>query len=485
MNPWYPVHRRDFLRGAAAVAAGIAVGGCGDDASTPAGTGRPSVAVLGGGAAGVFAAWLLDGAFDVTVYEAEAKIGGNVKTYEYDMAGERVVIDLGAQYFHPGPYPLYTRLLEHLGLRNPDGTAGDGTWRAPASMTVSVTGEANPRFVSPISPGREWPTSTAWNQPGVQAFFRVSTRGKKLETEDGDWSIALEDWYRDIGLNDDQRDNIMLPWAASLFSGSVTEARRYSARAALTFLTRATSSLGIEPIVYNTLVKGMAGPLETLLAACKTTTVRTGAKVARIERAGARVRITETGGRSAVHDRVVIAAPAYAASAALGAFAGVERVRAALDRFEFHAATLLLHRDPAYAPAVPDNRSFLNVLAYGTSSEGSMRLADVVKPPRADTPVDLWKSWATYRERPPVDVLAEVKYKHMLPSTQTVAAQADLDALQGEGGLLFVGGWTHSYDSQETALLSAWDAAVRLGVANERTRLLEGFAAGPPPTFPV
>ena len=34
------------------------------------------------------------------------------------MAGA-FVVDMGAQYFHPAPYPTYTALLDHLGLRDP------------------------------------------------------------------------------------------------------------------------------------------------------------------------------------------------------------------------------------------------------------------------------------------------------------------------------------------------------------------------------
>ena len=100
--------RRDVLRTLGA-AAGLPVLGLG--AST-----RRRVGIIGGGMAGVALAWLLDGERDVVLLEARDAIGGNVQSIEVDLDGQPFVVDLGAQYFHPGPYPLYTALLTALGL---------------------------------------------------------------------------------------------------------------------------------------------------------------------------------------------------------------------------------------------------------------------------------------------------------------------------------------------------------------------------------
>src|SRR5437764_15151149 len=68
---------------------------------------RRSVAIVGAGMAGVSLAWLLDGAFDVTLIEARRSIGGNVRTVDVDLDGSRFAVDIGAQYFHPALYPIY------------------------------------------------------------------------------------------------------------------------------------------------------------------------------------------------------------------------------------------------------------------------------------------------------------------------------------------------------------------------------------------
>lgn len=85
-------HRRQVLGTLGA----LALAGCEGDEST---TAEPEgVAIIGGGMAGVATAWLLDGAERVDLFEARGAIGGNVRGVDVD----GVIIDLGAQYFHPG-----------------------------------------------------------------------------------------------------------------------------------------------------------------------------------------------------------------------------------------------------------------------------------------------------------------------------------------------------------------------------------------------
>src|SRR5688572_21063524 len=104
--------RRDVLKTIAATAA------------TPvlahAGQPRRTVAIIGAGMAGVSVAWLLDQQRDVVLLESRDSIGGNVRSLDVDLDGNQVTVDLGAQFFHPGPYPVYTTLLESLGLFPPD-----------------------------------------------------------------------------------------------------------------------------------------------------------------------------------------------------------------------------------------------------------------------------------------------------------------------------------------------------------------------------
>lgn len=469
---WRPT-RRQVLEG---IAAGVAAGMLGCDgepvgSGSQGGSGRRRVGIVGGGMAGVATAWLLDGAYDVVLFEAADAIGGNARTVEVPVGGRPVPIDIGAQYFHPGAYPKYTRLLEHLGL------LGGGTHEAPATITLSRGRDGDPLFVSPVTPDRMWPLREAWNGPGVLAFTVMSRAAVELEQGDGDWQVTVEAWLEGLRLTETQRNDILLPWVASLYSGDVEQARGLSARSALVFLSRTLAEGGLTGASYFTVAEGMGRVLERMVSACETLTVRTGAAVERLEpleplepaNLGFRV---VTAREALVVDELVLAAPPEAASRLLADLPGTDALRGALAGIERHVARLALHRDPAYAHADERYWSFLNVASDGRHAEASMWLAPMLRPLPDGTPVDVWKSWITHRDRPPAEPLHGAEFRHMLPTPATLRAQEALRALQGAGGPWVVGGWSRPFDAQETALESAMDVAAALAPDSARLAAL-------------
>ena len=183
--------RRDVLRTLGAAAGLPAL----DLAASP----RRRVGIIGGGMAGVALAWLLDGERDVVLLEARDSIGGNVQSVEVDLDGQTFVVDMGAQYFHPGPYPLYTALLAALGLYTPGSTGAVESHVFPASITLTADAEPLPRFVSPVLPQRVWPLFASWNQPGVLAFATAFAAAKRREDANADWALTLQDWLPTLG----------------------------------------------------------------------------------------------------------------------------------------------------------------------------------------------------------------------------------------------------------------------------------------------
>ena len=66
------------------------------------------------------------------------------------------------------------------------------------------------------------------------------TAAKEREQNDESWSLTLGDWLPTLDdLTPEQREGIILPWAASLFSGDIEQARGMSARAAMLFAAKA------------------------------------------------------------------------------------------------------------------------------------------------------------------------------------------------------------------------------------------------------
>ena len=84
-------------------------------AATPARQ-RLRIAVVGTGVSGLSAAWLLSGAHDVTVFEADARTGGHCNTVSVDAGDGEVAVDTGFIVCNPETYPNLLALFDHLGV---------------------------------------------------------------------------------------------------------------------------------------------------------------------------------------------------------------------------------------------------------------------------------------------------------------------------------------------------------------------------------
>jgi len=445
-----------------------------------AGEARRRVGIVGGGMAGVALAWLLDGERDVVLLEARDHLGGNVQSATVELEDHPFVVDLGAQYFHPGPYPLYCALLQRLGLFDPANPEAGATHTFAASITLDAPGEPTPRFVSPSLPGRGWPLLASWNGAGVQAFAKAFLAARRREQERADWSVTLDEWLPTLGLEAAQWEGMILPWAASLFSGRIEEARGLSARAAMIFAARALPANPLAPIPYDVLRRGMIEPIERMVAQCATARFVPGAPVARVGRSGDSFLILLADGGGVVVDDLVFAASGPPTLRLLEDLDGTEAQRAALRDIEFRDARIAVHAAPSYVPDRPALRSFLNCRIEGDACEASMALGDVLAEAPPEIAARVYKSWVTHRADPPGEVLAEAGFRHMLPTAPTLEAQSRLRALQGRDGIWFAGGYLHPYDAQETALRSAIRVALGLRLATPKLTALQ--AADPDTT---
>ena len=444
-------------------------------ASAPVLAGRaaalPRIGIVGAGMAGVSLAWMLDGNYDVTLIEAAPAIGGNVRGVDVDLDGHQFVVDVGAQFFHPGPYPVYTALLSSLGLFPPVSGSNEGSHAFPASITVAAQGTALPRFLSPVIPDRSWPILAPWNSAGTAAFASLFTAARLREQFNASWSLTLGDWLPTLGLTQAQWEGILLPWAASLFSGSIEQARGLSARAAMIFAARALPANPLDPLLYYVLTPGMGEVLRRLLEQSPGVQLKTSAAVQSVSTdvTGA-YQLQCADGSTVTVDQLVFASSGPATLQLLAMLPGTADQIAALQGVEFHDARLVLHTDPIYAPSHPLFYSFLNCAIDGAHCEASMWMAPVIAGVPSTTTAKLWKSWTTHRPQQPAQVLHDTTFKHMLPTPSTIAAQNGLRALQGRDGIWFAGGYTLPYDAQETALLSALSVALGLGASSARVR---------------
>ncbi|PNB51564.1 MULTISPECIES: NAD(P)/FAD-dependent oxidoreductase [Pseudomonas] len=74
------------------------------------------IAIIGSGIAGLTCAYLLARRHDITVFEADARVGGHTHTVPVTVDGREYAVDTGFIVFNDWTYPNFIRLLGQLGV---------------------------------------------------------------------------------------------------------------------------------------------------------------------------------------------------------------------------------------------------------------------------------------------------------------------------------------------------------------------------------
>jgi predicted NAD/FAD-binding protein len=94
--------------------------------------GRQKIAVIGTGIAGNLAAYRLAPDHDITVYEADNRVGGHTNTIDVLESGRHWAVDTGFIVFNNATYPNFIALLDELGVESQH-----------SDMSFSVRSEGN------------------------------------------------------------------------------------------------------------------------------------------------------------------------------------------------------------------------------------------------------------------------------------------------------------------------------------------------------
>src|SRR4029079_13127495 len=217
---------------------------------------RDRVAIVGAGAGGVAAAYFLADSADVDVFEARSRIGGHCDSRVVRDRGAKVVVDLGAQFFHPDTHPIYVTLLEELGLYDPEHPDADATLQAPGSLCIFRTTGGAPTFSSSD------PLATPVRATQFAAFTQLA---RQAVLSDMSWEITVEAWIRDLPLRPAFKRDVLYPWITATIGCARDDARRTSARSILQTFALAFPANVLEGASTYTSKIGLQGNLQRML----------------------------------------------------------------------------------------------------------------------------------------------------------------------------------------------------------------------------
>jgi predicted NAD/FAD-binding protein len=409
------------------------------------------VAVIGSGVSGLVTAHLLRPHADVTVFEADSKVGGHVNTVEVVDGDRTFAIDTGFIVYNERNYPRFTALLDDLGVET-----------QPSDMSFSVSSPSTGLEYA----GTNFNTLLARRTNALRPSFvrmlvdvtRFNRAARELLSRD-DLSLTIAQFLDEGRYSPSFVDDYLVPLGASIWSANPLTFTEFPAAPLARFLDQhGLLSLGDRPR-WRTVTGGARRYVDALVRPLGER-VRTNCPVRSVVRDESGVFV-----HSGAHlegerfDRVVFATHADTALALLERPTDDETSILGAMRFQFNRATL--HTDASLLPRRPRAHASWNYLQSGEDSsmpvltyyanrlQGLVSTTDYCITLNADDAID------------PSRVLASFDYTHPVFDEAALRAQRRHHEIDGHHHTHFVGAYW-GYGFHEDGAQSAHRVASRI-----------------------
>ncbi|SDP49380.1 hypothetical protein SAMN04487905_104356 [Actinopolyspora xinjiangensis] len=421
-----------------------------------AGSERPRVAVIGSGVSGLTAAYLLRRRYEVTLFEAADRLGGNAHTHSVHTAdGRDVAVDSGFIVHNERTYPQLTRLFDELGVAT-----------RPTEMSMSVRCEGcgleyagakrlrglfarpgnagNPRYLGLLAQ--------------VSRFHHLAN--SLLDTPAEDESLpTLATFLRRGRFSEYFINHFALPLVSAVWSADGISSGRYPARYLFRFLrnhgmlsVRGSPSWRFIPGGAREYVERVANRLH---AVRRSTPIRT------VLRSAEGVSLWDEAGHRHQARHAVLACPADTALGMLDAPEPAEKEL--LGAFGYSENEAWLHTDSAVLPHDRAARASWNYTmpSCGRTGNGVRISYHMNRLMRLAEPKDYLVTLNAGERIRSDSVLARMTYRHPIYTPEAVAAQRRLDEI-GDHRIRFAGAY-QGWGFHEDGCVSGVRAAAALG----------------------
>lgn len=380
------------------------------------------------------AAWLMSGHVDLTVYEADGRIGGHTNTVVVNGPQGEVPVDTGFIVFNEFTYPNLVALFRHLGVE---------TLPTDMSFAASLNGGSleysGDNLFTLFAQKRNILRPRFWSMLyDLKRFYAQAPCDlDRLDEE----RTTLGDYLDMGGYGQPFRDDHLLPMAAAIWSAPASTILDYPAASFIRF----KQNHGLLKITGRPVWRTVAGGSREYarrLTAPYADRIRCNAGAVSVARTPAGVRVRDAAGGEDVFDHVVFATHADQALRLLAD--PTDEERNLLGAFGYSTNEAFLHRDTSLMPKRRSVWSSWNYIEAGERSTGESRLVVTYWMNRLQhIPRDNPLFVTLNPPRPPAEehMLRRETYEHPVFDCAAMAAQRRLWSLQGVRGTWFCGAY--------------------------------------------
>lgn len=412
------------------------------------------IAIIGSGVSGLVAAYLLHSRHEITVFEADARIGGHTHTVDVDFPGERHAVDTGFIVYNEQTYPVFTRLLARLGVET-----------QPSDMSFSVACERTGLEWASHGLGAIFAQRRNLLRPAFLGMLREVlrfNRESRALLEASEEKVSLGDWLCGAGYSAQFVEHYVIPMGAAIWSADPATFLDFPAATFVRFFHN-HGLLERSPGVQWRVVRGGSRRYVEALVAPFRERIRTACPVRCLRRlpAGAGVEIATPHGWERF-DRVVVSAHSDQALRLLADPSPAERK--VLGAVGYQRNEALLHTD---ASLLPRTRRAWASWNYRIPQERRGRVFVTYHMNRLQGLRSRHELLLTLNGGDRVDpgrVLGSFTYHHPVFDGDAIAAQKHHEAIDGVNATHYCGAWW-GYGFHEDGVKSALRVARKLGAA--------------------
>jgi predicted NAD/FAD-binding protein len=297
------------------------------------------IAVIGTGIAGNVAACRLAKDHEITVFEADSRIGGHTHTVEGEHEGQVYPVDTGFIVFNNRTYPHFIALLDELGV----------AWQ-DSDMSFSVKDERTGLEYNGTTLNALFAQRSNLLRPRfyrmIRDILRFNREAPQLLEDDAN-EISLQDYLSSNRYSDGFVNQYIMPMGAAIWSARPEVMGRMPAR----FFVRFFENHGLLTVndrpVWRVIRGGSRSYLDPLLAGHRDC-IRTSSPVESVQRFPDHVCVKVRGQEAERFDHVFIAAHSDQALAMLADPSALERE--VLGAIEYQKNEAVLHTDSSLLP---------------------------------------------------------------------------------------------------------------------------------------